>query len=88
MKLTPWYLAAVAPVIVAGLSNAFMGQMAVLAVVLSIFIGTVTAGRGTPLTGSAKKTGGEPLLTRADNSSLLAPARMAVDVVVAARKAA
>jgi hypothetical protein len=45
MKLTPWYFAAIAPVVVAGLSNAFMGQMAVLAVVLSIFIGTVSLDR-------------------------------------------
>jgi hypothetical protein len=86
MKLTPWYLAAVAPVIVAGVSNAFMGQMAVLAVVLSIFIGTVTASRGTSLTHASKKTGGERLLTQTDNSSLLVPAR--IDGAVAARKAA
>ena len=88
MKLTPWCLAAVAPVIVAGLSNAFMGQMAVLAVVLSIFIGTVTAGRGPALANSAKKLGGEPLQARTDNSSLLAPARIGIDVGIAARKAA
>jgi hypothetical protein len=45
MKLTPWYLVAIAPLAVAGCSGAFMGQFAVLAVTLCIFIGTLTLGR-------------------------------------------
>jgi hypothetical protein len=45
MKLTPWYLVAIAPIAVAGCSGAFMGQCAVLAVTLCIFIGTLTLGR-------------------------------------------
>lgn len=45
MKLTPWYLAAIAPIAVAGCSGAFFGQFAVLAVTLGIFIGTLSLGR-------------------------------------------
>jgi hypothetical protein len=45
MKLTPWYLVAIAPIAVAGWSGAFMGQFAVLAVTLCIFVGTLTLGR-------------------------------------------
>jgi len=47
MKLTPWYLVAIAPIAVAGCSGAFMGQCAVLAVTLCIFVGTLTLGRHT-----------------------------------------
>jgi len=50
MKLTPWYLVAIAPIAVAGCSGAFMGQCAVLAVTLCIFIGTLTLGRHTRAT--------------------------------------
>src|SRR5579862_9466231 len=42
MKLTPWYLIAVAPIAAAGCSGAFMGQFAVLAVTLCIFVGTLS----------------------------------------------
>jgi hypothetical protein len=45
MKLTPWYLVAIAPIAVAGCSGAFLGQCAVLAVTLCIFIGTLSLGR-------------------------------------------
>jgi hypothetical protein len=45
MKLTPWYLVAIAPIAVAGCSGAFFGQCAVLAVTLCIFVGTLTLGR-------------------------------------------
>ena len=45
MKLTPWYLVAIAPLAVAGCSGAFLGHCAVLAVTLSIFIGTLSLGR-------------------------------------------
>ena len=47
MKLTPWYLVAIAPIAIAGCSGAFMGQCAVLAVTLCIFVGTLTWGRQT-----------------------------------------
>jgi hypothetical protein len=45
MKLTPWYLVAIAPIAVAGCSGAFLGHCAVLAVTLCIFVGTLTMGR-------------------------------------------
>jgi hypothetical protein len=47
MKLTPWYLVAIAPIAVAGCSGAFLGQCAVLAVTLCIFVGTLSLGRHT-----------------------------------------
>jgi hypothetical protein len=45
MKLTPWYLVAIAPLAVAGCSGAFLGHVAVLVVTLCIFIGTLNLGR-------------------------------------------
>jgi hypothetical protein len=45
MKLTPWYLVAIAPIAVAGCSGAFLGQFAVLGVTICIFVGTLTLGR-------------------------------------------
>jgi hypothetical protein len=45
MKLTPWYLVAIAPIAVAGCSGAFLGHCAVLAVTLCIFVGTLTMSR-------------------------------------------
>jgi hypothetical protein len=56
MKLTPWYLVAIAPIAVAGCSGAFLGHCAVLAVTLCIFVGTLNLGRHTRAPGS---TGGE-----------------------------
>ncbi len=47
MKLTPWYLAALAPIAAAGCSGAFLGHFAVLAVTVGIFVGTLTLGRQT-----------------------------------------
>ena len=47
MKLTPWYLAAIAPSAVAGCSGTLLGHFAVLAVTLGIFIGTLSLGRQT-----------------------------------------
>lgn len=53
MKLTPWYLVAIAPIAVAGCSGAFLGHFAVLAVTLCIFVGTLSLGRhgNTPVAG-------------------------------------
>jgi hypothetical protein len=45
MKLTPWYLAALAPIAVAGCSGAFLGHLAVLAVTIGIFVGTLSLAR-------------------------------------------
>jgi hypothetical protein len=47
MKFTPWYLAALAPIAFAGCSGAFMGHVAVLAVTIGIFVGTLSLGRET-----------------------------------------
>jgi hypothetical protein len=44
-KLTPWYLAALAPIAVAGCSGAFLGQVTVLVVTVLIFVGTLSLGR-------------------------------------------
>lgn len=57
MKLSPWYLVAVAPIAIAGCSGAFLGQCAVLAVTLCIFVGTLTLGparRGAASTASVE----------------------------------
>lgn len=53
MKLTPWYLAALAPIAVAGCSGALMGHIAVLAVAIGIFVGTLSLGRQ-PVAGAAE----------------------------------
>jgi hypothetical protein len=45
MKLTPWYLAALAPIAIAGCSGALMGHVAVLALTIGIFVGTLSLGR-------------------------------------------
>lgn len=45
MKLTPWYLAALAPIAAAGCSGAYFGHVAVLLVTLGIFFGTLSLGR-------------------------------------------
>lgn len=47
MKLTPWYLAALAPIAIAGCSGALMGHAAVLVVTIGIFVGTLSLGRQT-----------------------------------------
>jgi hypothetical protein len=52
MKLTAWYLVAIAPIAIAGCSGAFLGQCAVLVVTICIFVGTLTLGRApSPATG-------------------------------------
>ena len=52
MKLAPWYLAAIAPIAVAGCSGTLLGHFAVLAVTFGIFVGTLSLGRHSA--GSAK----------------------------------
>jgi hypothetical protein len=56
MKLTPWYLAALAPIAVVGCSGTFLGHFAVLAVTLGIFIGTLSLGRHTSPAPQAQTT--------------------------------
>lgn len=45
MKLTPWYLAAIAPIAAAGWSGALFGHVVVLCVTIGIFVGTLSLGR-------------------------------------------
>ena len=54
MKLTPWFLAALAPIAVAGCSGALMGHVAVLAIAIGIFVGTLSLGRQTDPTSVSK----------------------------------
>ena len=43
--LTPWYLAAIAPIAVASCSGTMLGHIAVVAVTFGIFFGTLGLGR-------------------------------------------
>ncbi len=52
MKLTPWFLAAIAPIAVAGCSGTILGNVAVLAVTLGIFVGTLSLGKHTAAAGA------------------------------------
>ena len=45
MKITPWYLAALAPFAALGYSGAYLGHAMVLMVTLGIFLGTLSLGR-------------------------------------------
>ena len=56
MKLTHWYLAAIAPIAAVGCSGAFLGHFAVLAVTVGIFVGTLTLGRSTQSTRAAQSS--------------------------------
>jgi hypothetical protein len=42
MKFTPWYLAALSPFVVLGMTGALTGQIAILLVVFGIFFGTLS----------------------------------------------
>src|SRR5262245_5858283 len=52
MKITPWYLAALAPFAAIGYSGAYLGHAAVVLLTLGIFLGTLSLGR-TPSTSSS-----------------------------------
>jgi hypothetical protein len=45
MKITPWYLAALAPFAAIGCSGAYLGHAAVLMLTVGIFLGTLSLGR-------------------------------------------
>ena len=45
MKITPWYLAALAPFAAMGCSGVYLGHAAVVALTLGIFLGTLSLGR-------------------------------------------
>ena len=78
MKLTPWYLAALAPIAIAGCSGAMMGHLAVLVVTIGIFVGTLSLGKHSTATASAVGLTSQPLEPAA---SLVAPSVVAAPVV-------
>ncbi len=45
MKITPWYLAALAPFAAIGWSGAYLGHAAVVVLTIGIFLGTLSLGR-------------------------------------------
>jgi hypothetical protein len=45
MKITPWYLAALAPFAAIGYSGAYLGHAAVIVLTIGIFWGTLSLGR-------------------------------------------
>ena len=46
MKITPWYLAALAPFAAIGYSGAYLGHAVVVTLTIGIFVGTLALGRG------------------------------------------
>jgi hypothetical protein len=48
MKLTHWYVAAIAPIAALGVLGTAVGHLAVLAVTFGIFFGTLSLGRARP----------------------------------------
>ena len=45
MKITPWYLAALAPFAAIGYSGAYLGHAVVVVLTMGIFFGTLSLGR-------------------------------------------
>jgi hypothetical protein len=45
MKITPWYLAALAPFAAIGYSGAYLGHALVLVLTVGIFVGTLSLGK-------------------------------------------
>jgi hypothetical protein len=45
MKITPWYLAALAPFAAIGCSGAYLGHAAVVMLTIGIFLGTLSLGK-------------------------------------------
>lgn len=56
-RTLPWYLAALAPVAIAGCAGAFVGHFAVVTVALGIFIATLTLGRTATVAGGVSVPG-------------------------------
>ena len=55
MKFTPWYLAALFPFVVLGMTGALTAQLAILLVVFGIFFGTLSLNRIAEATSSVPK---------------------------------
>jgi len=53
MKITPWYLAALAPFAAIGYSGAYLGHALVLVLTVGIFVGTLSLGKA-PAPGAAR----------------------------------
>jgi hypothetical protein len=60
MKITPWYLAALAPFAAMGCSGAYLGHAAVVALTLGIFLGTLSLGRAPAAQASQAAQPGQP----------------------------
>src|SRR5262245_1919745 len=54
MKITPWYLAALAPFAAIGCSGAYLGHAAVVVLTIGIFLGTLSLGRSSSSSSSAQ----------------------------------
>ena len=50
MRLTPWYLLALAPFAVIGFSGLYYGHLAVLMLTFGIFFGTLSLGKASSTT--------------------------------------
>ena len=60
MKITPWYLAALAPFAAMGCSGAYLGHAAVVALTLGIFLGTLSLGRAPAAQAAQAAQPGQP----------------------------
>src|SRR5262245_6588748 len=60
MKITPWYLAALAPFAALGYSGAYLGHAAVVVLTLGIFLGTLSLGRTSAAAGTAVRSAAPP----------------------------
>jgi hypothetical protein len=54
MKITPWFLAALAPFAAIGYSGAYMGHAVVILLTMGIFFGTLSLGRSPSTTTTAQ----------------------------------
>ncbi len=57
MKITPWYLAALAPFAAIGCSGAYLGHAAVVVLTLGIFLGTLSLGKTSPAANEPPRIG-------------------------------
>jgi len=84
MKVTPWCLAALAPIAVVGCSGTFLGHFAVLALTLGIFFGTLSLGRHSAARDGAALVASVPSVTSA--ISVASTTAVSGDGVLAAEK--
>jgi hypothetical protein len=65
MKITPWYLAALAPFAAIGCSGAYLGHAAVVVLTIGIFFGTLSLGRTPNVPRSSPSSPAQPPNARA-----------------------